>query len=95
MVEGLPGGDRPHVHLVGEPMGQHVPPLAVALDMEVAVAVRAGRAIPHPAAFAALELGLESLTDVLGSGASHGAKYTTDYTEFLGTQLLDRLQAAA
>jgi hypothetical protein len=96
VIECVPFGDRPDIHLVAESMGKSVLPLPVDLHLEVAVSVGPDGAGPQPAVGLVSDLAAEPLLDVLRLWShGHNRNHTTNYTEWIGTQLLAHLEVAA
>lgn len=83
------GADK---EFVSDSMRQELSPSFVGADVEVPVAVAADRAVPDPARSGALDLRLKTLTDIL---RLRPGLHATEFTEFIGTQLLDQLTKAA
>lgn len=87
VIERVAEGDRPDVERVGVPVREHLDPLAIALDVEVAVAVGPDRTPPHPAPSRPFNLSFEPLQFGLRRWT-----HPTKYTEWIGAQLLREIE---
>lgn len=95
VVQGVAGWDRTHQQLVAPTVREHLCPPPVDLPMEVAVAVATNGSCPEPASIRSRHLRPEALVLIAGRRSLHGVHYTTGYTEYLGRQLIEHLEAVA
>ena len=67
-------------------------PPATFFNVEQTIAVRVDCALPDPAVARTLDLRLESLSHITRVWPRHDANHTTEYTEFIGKQLIASLK---
>lgn len=91
MIYSLPRQQGTNMKLVGDPVCPLLRPHTVDFPVKQPIAVGMKSADPKPAAIGALNFAFESLAWVTRCRSAHDSNDTTNYTQFIGEQLLSVL----